>query len=410
MFPFHDERDWFIEKRFGMFIHWGLYALNEWHEQDQWRRRIPRDEYVKLKDQFNPLNFNPDAWLDVAEAAGMEYVCFTTKHHDGFCMWDTAETDYNIMNAPYGKDILGMLAEACERRDMRLCLYYSVVDWHHPNYPNQGRSHELEKPEVGDEPDFDTYLDFLKAQLRELCTNYGTISGIFWDMNVTGIVDESVNDMIRELQPSAVINDRGMDAGDYGTPERDMHGDSSRVYKRRTEACQSVGRESWGYRANEDYYSDIHLIRSIDKTLARGGNYLLNVGPKPDGTLPDDAVAILQRIGVWYQSVKESFVTPASDKTDNLDVLLTEDGNTIYVHLVEQPTMRRVLLSPMTTLPKQATLLNTGQAISFSDDSLPTLHMNSDGLLAEGNKSYLRLTDIPVNALTGTIIVIKLEF
>ena len=410
MFTFHDERDWFTEKRFGLFIHWGLYTLNEWHEQDQWRRRIPRDEYVKLKDQFNPVNFDPDAWLDVAEEAGMEYIFFTTKHHDGFCMWDTAQTDYNIMNTPYGQDILGKLAEACHRRDFPLCLYYSVVDWHHPNYPNQGRSHELEQPYPEDNPDIDAYLDFLKAQIRELCTQYGTIRGIFWDLNVTGIVDESINNMIRELQPSAVINNRGFDDGDYGTPERDIHPDTSRVYTRRTEANQSVGRESWCYRANEDYYSDYHLIRSIDRAMARGGNYLLNVGPKPDGTLPQEAVEILQRIGKWYKSVKESFVTPLSDRTDNLDVLLTAKDNTVYVHLANQPTMHRVLLRPMTELPKKATLLNTGEAVSFADDPLPTLHMNSDGLLTSGPKSFLRLTNLPVNELTGTVMVVKLEF
>lgn len=410
MFPFNDERDWFNEKRFGLFIHWGLYALNEWHEQDQWRRRISRDDYVKLQDQFNPVNFDPDAWLDVAEAAGMEYVCFTTKHHDGFCMWDTAQTDYNIMNTPYGQDIMGMLAEACQRRGFPLMLYHSVVDWHHPNYPNQGRSHELDHPDPGDDPNFDAYLDFLKAQIRELCTNYGTIHGIWWDMNVTGVVDESVNNMIRELQPTAVINNRGFDEGDYGTPERDMHADNLRVYNRRTEACQSVGRESWCYRTNEDYYSDRHLISSIAQALAKGGNYLLNVGPKPDGTLPDEAVSILQRIGEWYKSVKEAFVAPASEQTDNLDVLLTREGNTVYVHLVNQPTMSRVLLHPMTELPSKATLLNTGQAITFSDDPLPTLHMDTDGLLTTGSKSFLRLTGLPVNDMAGTVMVIKLEF
>lgn len=410
LFPFHDARDWFNEKRFGLFIHWGLYALNEWHEQDQWRRRIPRAEYIKLQEQFNPVYFDPDAWLDVAEAAGMEYVCFTTKHHDGFCMWDTAQTDYNIMNTPYGRDILGMLAEACQRRGFPLCLYYSVVDWHHPNYPNQGRSHELEQPEAGDKPDFDQYLDFLKAQIRELCTNYGQIHGIWWDMNVTGVVDASVNNMIRELQPAAVVNNRGFDEGDYGTPERDMHHDSARVYGRRTEACQSVGRESWCYRVNEDYYSDRHLIASIDQALAKGGNYLLNVGPKPDGTLPDEAVAILRRIGEWYKTVRESFVAPASDRTDNPDVLLTAAGDTVYVHLIEQPTMQRVLLKPMTDLPVNATLLNTGEAVTFSDDPLPTLHMDGNGLLKDGNKSFLRLTNLPVNEMTGTVMVVKLEF
>ena len=270
MFPFGDARDWFGEKRFGLFIHWGLYALNEWHEQDQWRRRIPRTEYVPLQQRFNPVNFDPDVWLDVAEAAGMEYVCFTTKHHDGFCMWNTAQTDFNIMHTPYGQDILARLAEACQRRGFPLLLYYSVVDWHHPNYPNQGRSHELEQPEPGDEPDFDQYMAFLKAQVRELCTQYGPIHGFWWDMNVTGVVDESINNMIRDLQPAAVINNRGFDHGDFGTPERDMTHDESRIFERRTEACQSVGRESWCYRANEDYYSDLHLMRSIDRCAGKG--------------------------------------------------------------------------------------------------------------------------------------------
>lgn len=409
MFPYHDARDWFTEKRFGLFLHWGLYSLNEWHEQDQWRRRIPRDEYIKLKDQFNPVNFDPDVWLDVAEKAGMEYVCITTKHHDGFCLWDTAETDYNIMNTPYKRDIIAMLAEACQRRGFPLMFYYSVVDWHHPNYPNQGRSHELEQPNDGDNPDFDKYLAFLKAQIRELCTNYGTIHGIWWDMNVTGVVDESVNDMIRELQPTAVINNRGFDEGDYGTPEREV-GETARVYSRRTEACQSVGRESWCYRPNEDYYSDRHLMSSIDQALAKGGNYLLNIGPKPDGTLPDEAVGILERVGAWYQTVKESFVMPASERTDNESVLLTAEDNVVYVHLAEQPTMRRVLLRPMTELPVKATLLNTGEDVTFADDPLPTLHMDGHGLLVDGNKSFLRLTNLPVNEMAGTVMVVKLEF
>jgi alpha-L-fucosidase len=412
VFPFGDARDWFSEKRFGLFIHWGLYALSEWHEQDQWRRRIPRTQYERLMHQFNPTRFDPDAWLDVAQAAGMEYICFTTKHHDGFCLWDTAQTDYNIMHTPYGKDTLRMLADACHKRNMPLCLYYSVVDWHHPNYPNQGRSHELPTPEPGDQPDFDKYMAFLKAQVRELCTNYGPIHGFWWDMNVTGVVDPSINNMIRELQPACVINNRGFDEGDFGTPERDFEADEARVFERRTEACQSVGRESWGYRANEDYYSDIHLMRSIDRTLAKGGNYLLNIGPKADGTLPQEAVEIVQRVGKWYLSVKEAFgdAQPVSDITDNTDVLLTERDSTIYVHLYKEPTMRRVLLRPMDKLPVKATLLNTGEAVEARIETLPTLHMNKEGLLTDGRTYYLRLVNLPVNELAGTVLVVKMEF
>ena len=356
MQPFGDGRDWFLEKRFGLFVHWGLYSIPAWHEQHQWRGSVPRADYVGLAERFNPLLFDPDAWLDLMERVGMEYICLTTKHHDGFCLWNTQHTDYNIMHTPYQKDILGMLSEACHRRGVPLCLYHSVVDWHHPNYPNQGRSHELLQPEPGDEPDWARYREFMVAQVRELCTNYGEIHGFWWDMNVTGLTDRAINDMIRALQPNAVINNRGMDEGDFGTPERDYEADDNDVclFRKRTEANQSVGRESWGYRLDEDYYSNRHLIASVDKALAKGANYLLNVGPMADGSIPPEAVVILETIGAWYNRVQESFgdARPASDRISNREALLTQRGNTLYVHLWTPPTMRRVLLRPDQAHPR----------------------------------------------------------
>ncbi|MCL5281421.1 MAG: alpha-L-fucosidase, partial [Planctomycetes bacterium] len=217
---FGDGRDWFFERRWGLFLHWGIYAVPGWHEQHQWRARVPRAEYVKLARQWNPTKFDPEAWLDLAEGVGMKYVCLTTKHHDGFCLWDTKQTSFNTMNTPYKRDILGMLADACHKRRMPLCLYYSIADWNHPNYPNQGRHHEL-PPQPQDTPDWGKYLEFLQAQVRELCTNYGAIHGFWWDMNVPKHQDPSINAMIRKLQPKAVINNRGFDEGDFGTPERD---------------------------------------------------------------------------------------------------------------------------------------------------------------------------------------------
>lgn len=411
---FGDGRDWFFEKRFGMFVHWGLYAIPAWHEQHQWRGSVPRREYEKLIHQFNPIRFDPDAWLDLAEQTGMRYLCFTTKHHDGFCLWDSAQTDYNVMHTPYGKDILRMLADACHRRRFPLCLYYSIADWHHPNYPNQGRSHELPAPEPGDQPDFARYREFLVAQVRELCTQYGEIHGFWWDMNVTGFVDPSINAMIRSLQPNAVINNRGFDEGDFGTPERDYDSTMDEVlaFERRTEACQSVGRESWGYKADEDYYSDRHLIYSIDKAMAKGGNYLLNVGPMADGTIPEEAVRILRTIGAWYEKVQESLldVEPASHLIENRDVLLTRRGNTLYVHLHKFPTMKRVLLKPIAVAPKKAILLNTGEEVEISLADLPTLHMGAGGRLIPEKQHYLRLRNLPVNEHAGTVLVVKLEF
>ena len=339
---FGDGRDWFFEKRFGLFVHWGLYAIPAWHEQIQQRGRMRRSEYEKLIEQFNPISFDPDAWLDLAEEAGMEYLCFTTKHHDGFCLWNTSETSFNVMNSPYGQDILTMLADACHRREFPLCLYYSIVDWNHPNYPNQNRSHELPAPEEGDSPDLDSYMTFLRAQVRELCTQYGEIHGFWWDQNIPEFRDPSVNDIIRSLQPKAVINNRGFDDGDFGTPERDHDLSVSEVstFDRPTEACQSVGVESWGYRKDEDYYNPHYLIQSIDNILAKGGNYLLNVGPRADGTIPPQAENILRTIGKWYQKVKESFyqTESATNITENQDVLITRTGNTLYVHLAKNPS------------------------------------------------------------------------
>lgn len=402
---FNDARDWFFEARFGMFVHWGLYAIPAWHEQFQWRRRVPRKEYEKLAQQWNPVRFDPDAWLDLAESVGMRYICFTTKHHDGFCLWDTKHTTYNTMNTPYGRDILGMLAEACHRRRFPLCLYYSCADWHHPNYPNQGRHHELD-PQPGDDPDLLKYLEYLKAQVRELCTQYGQIHGFWWDMNVDRHVDPSINAMIRELQPAAVINNRGYDEGDFGTPERDFEAasDNALAFERPVEACQSVGTESWGYRRDEDYYTDRHLMRSIDRYLARGANYLLNVGPTAEGVIPDEAVAILKRIGAWYERVKEALldVEPANELTVNRSVLLTRRGNTLYVHLHQDPVSSAVKLKPLDLAPRSATLLNTGAPVTWSLEMTPWDHLEQRG--------FLRLTGLPVNEMANTVLVVKLEF
>lgn len=401
---FGDGRDWFFQKRFGLFLHWGLYSINGWHEQEQWRRRVPRAEYVELARRWNPVKFDPDAWLDLAAEAGMEYVCLTTKHHDGFCLFETKETDYNTMNTPYGRDVVRMLADACHRRGVPLCLYYSIADWHHPNYPNQGRHHEL-PPQPGDDPDLMKYLEFLKAQITELCTQYGAIHGIWWDMNVDRHVDRSINDAIRRLQPQAVINNRGFDEGDFGTPERDYESgaDATLSFDRPTEACQSVGTESWGYRRDEDYYTDRHLLRSIDKYLARDANYLLNVGPKPDGTIPDRAAAILRRIGQWHRAVRESLTgVPASHLTSNRSVLLTRRGQTLYVHLVKDPLADSVKLKPLAVLPRSAVVLNTGQPVECAVDVVPSEHVEQG--------RYLRIRGLPANEQSNTVLVVKLEF
>jgi len=400
---FGDGRDWFFEKRFGMFIHWGLYAIPAWHEQYQWRGRIAREEYVKLAQKWNPVRFDPDRWLDLLEETGMKYLCITTKHHDGFCLWDTKLTPFNTMNTPYRKDILGMLAEACHKRGIPLCLYYSIADWNHPNYPNQGRHHEI-PPQVKDEPDWEKYLEFLKGQVRELCTNYGEIHGFWWDMNVPLHHDPSINEMIRGLQPKAVINNRGFDGGDFGTPERDYTGDESLTFEKPVEACQSVGMESWGYRKDEDYYTDCHLMRSISRYLARDANYLLNVGPDAGGCIPEVSAGILKRIGIWYAKVKESLqdVQPASGLIANRNVMITRRENTLYVHLNKEIAGNVVKMKPFNRLPVEAILLNDGKKVECAVRFSPSDHAEQ--------KAYLNLINLPLNELAGTVPVIKLKF
>jgi alpha-L-fucosidase len=403
---FGDGRDWFFEKRYGMFIHWGLYSITAWHEQYQWRARIPKEEYVKLLDQWNPKKFNPDEWLDLMEMAGMKYITITSKHHDGFCLWDTKQTKYNTMNTPYKQDVIGKLSDACHKRGMPLSFYYSIADWNQPNYPNQGRSHELAGPQKGDQPDWNKYMEFLKAQVRELCTNYGEIHGFWWDMNVPDYKDPSVNAMIRKLQPKAVINNRGFDEGDFGTPERDISTSGAEVagFDRPTEACQSVGIESWGYKKDEDYYSDRHLMRSIDRYLARGGNYLLNVGPTAEGLIPEKSTKILKNIGKWYSSVKESFenVQPSSQLIVNRNALITSRERTLYVHFFTDLIGDGFKLKPINVLPKKATLLNNNMPVECKVNLCPTDHLEQ--------KAYLRLRNLPSNEMPGTVLVVKLEF
>lgn len=412
-------RGWFSKRRLGLFIHWGLYSVPAWHEQLQWRKKIPRAEYGTLIRKFNPKAFNPSGWLDLAEEAGMEYIVFTAKHHDGFCMWDTRQTDFNVMNSPCKRDVLGMLSEECRKRRFPLGIYYSVVDWRHPNYPNMGRSHELPRPERGDKPDLAQYLEYLKAQVTELCTGYGRIREFWWDMNRTEHTDPSINNLIRSLRPGVVINDRGFDAGDFGTPERESQKTSGvSAFENQVEACNSVGSQSWGYKADEDYYSLRHLIRSIDSVMARGGNYLLNVGPKADGSLPAPAVKTVKAVGRWYKKVKESFSAPPvpgllesgfkvyrgfpPELSANPGILAGKKGSILYLHLNSFPRSEGLVMKPVVEAPKKAVLLNTGRELECGLDFLPSLWAFE--------RKFPRVRKIPVNRLSNEVPVLKVIF
>jgi alpha-L-fucosidase len=390
---------WFKQKRLGLFAHWGIYAIPAVHEQYWQRWDIPADEYAKFATEFNPTQFNPVEWLDLAQEAGMEYLVFTTKHHDGFCMWDTKLTDFNVMNSPYGKDIVGMLAEECHKRDFPLELYYSVVDWHHPAYPNLGRHHEI----VTDPGNHDSaaYLDFLKAQISELCTNYGTIHGIWWDMNVPEWKDPSVHELIRRLQPQALINNRGFGAGDLATPERDFDPEGANVHGgqgyKLTEACQSVGVNSWGYRRDEDYFSSAYFKENIDSWLAKGCNYLLNVGPDAQGLIPKEAATILRNVGQWVKPVRDSFNGRPERVLDDKTLLTQRDGDCLYVHCPAGLTSSTLSLEPLTAEPESVTLMNDGRSLPWTlEPMVYKRHLN---------EKTLRLREIPVEELSGPVVI-----
>ena len=391
----------FKDERFGMFVHFGLYSHIGWQEQYQLRMNVPKEEYIKLQGVFNPEEFDADALVKFAKDSGAQYICFTTKHHDGFCMWDTKYTDYNIMNTPYGKDILKEIAGACAKYDIKLELYYSIPDWHHKNSINDGiASHSLSKPNPGDEPNEDLYIEYIKNQMSELCSNYGKIYSIFWDIPPSHR-DKSVNDFVRRLQPHIMFNDRGYDKGDYSTPEREERIKAAE-FSRLCEACQSVGAQSWGYREEEDYFTPQSIIASMSSILIKGGNYLLNVGPDGKGNLPEDSKRIFATAGDWYKRIHESLVDTKYFHVGGFDYTVRE--NTVYLHLPPACGCCGFILKPFTVAPCKATLLNDGREIDAKVVYSPWDYDK------EKNIPHLHIGKLPVEEFLHENMVVKMEF
>lgn len=407
-----DQRDpsadkWEFRRRFGMFLHWGIYAVGDYHEQHQQRLGLSREQYAGFAEKFNPTHFDPDAIVALARQCGMEYIVFTAKHHDGFCMWDSASCLFNVMKTPYGRDVLLMLAEACQRGGLKFGIYYSVVDWRHPNYPNEGRHHELPGPQRGDSPDMEAYVSYVRAQVSELCGGrYGPIAFFWWDMNVVEHVEPSINAMIRSLQPGILINNRGFDAGDYSTPEREWDEDARGAcsYPGMVEACNSLGSLSWGAKSDDELYTCRFLCASIGRYLARGANYLLNLGPTASGEIDKRQAALLRRIGAWYLAVKEAFdaTEPANELTLNRAVFLTRRDNMLYVLLLTPPSTSGVRLKPIDQMPRRAVLLNDVSEVECLVD-MPAFD-------AGHGRRFLRLHNLDTMGMADTVPVIRMEF
>jgi alpha-L-fucosidase len=313
--------DWWREARFGMFIHWGLYAIpagvwkglsypgaSEWL---MYSAKIRPQDYAPLLGQFNPERFDAREWVRTAKSAGMKYVVVTSKHHDGFALWHTKQSDWHVGNTPFRRDVLKELSEACHEEGMRFCLYHSILDWNHPDYlPRQEWD---DRP--ADEADFDRYVDFMKAQLAELLGgDYGGIGVLWfdgeWEDTWTHDRGKDLYEYVRSLQPDIIVNNRvdkgrngmagitqGDFLGDYDTPEQQVP--EGKLYDVDWESCMTMN-DSWGFHQNDhNWKSADTLIRQLVDCASKGGNYLLNVGPDSDGRIPQPSLARFEEIGEW---------------------------------------------------------------------------------------------------------------
>ena len=397
------------ENKFGMFIHWGIYAQTELHEQAIARYDIKWSDYEPLMNSFNPTEYDPEEWVLLAKRAGMKYICFTAKHHDGFCMWDTKYTDFNIMNTPYGKDVLKMLADACEKHGMLLSIYYSNPDWHHRYGYNPNATHQW-CSRYKDSPDLEKYKQYIKDQITELLTGYGKIYTLFWDIP-PHVEDPSINELARKLQPDIYINDRGWSEADFSTPEREYEDVGGGRFTRMTEACNSVGVESWGYRREEIFYTTRHLTSSIDRIMARGGSYLLNVGPNAKGRIEEKYIDRLMLVADWYKRMEGALECHEADEREYEirgaeEWLVTSKNNKSYFHFPTGLISSALVFSKYPSLPKSVRLLNTNTPLPYKLTRLPECFDSETGMGFE----ILHVTAIPADELSAEPIVVEIEW
>ncbi|MBM4104318.1 MAG: alpha-L-fucosidase [Planctomycetes bacterium] len=279
--------------RFGMFIHWGPVSLTG--EEIGWSRgkQTPIEEYDRLYKRFNPEKFNADQWVRAAKAAGMKYIVLTTKHHDGFCLWDTRQTDYNIMNSPFKRDVVKELAAACKKQGIEFGTYYSTCDWHHPDFPLTSPGGKVQR----EQSNLDRYTDYLKAQVKELLTNYGPLITLWFDVpqKFNAQRGQKVIDMCRSIQPTIVINNRTGAKGDFDTPEQKVGGFNR---QRPWETCMTICQQ-WAWKPDDKMKSEKECIQMLLSIIGGDGNLLFNVGPMPDGQIEPRQVERLKEMGQW---------------------------------------------------------------------------------------------------------------
>ncbi len=385
------ERDarmaWWRDARFGMFIHWGLYAVpaGVWKGEEtrgigEWimaTANIPVAEYEPLAKQFNPVKFDPAEWVSIAKDAGMKYLVITSKHHDGFSMWDSRTSDYDIVDrTPYGQDVLGPLARECQRQGVKMCFYYSILDWHHPaqyvdpeaENPRQGhgsnRIHEDRKA---------GYVTYMKGQLKELITRYDPWMLWFdgdWVEWWTAPDGKDLYSYVRSLKPDIIVNNRvgkgrqgmaGMSegeeaAGDFGTPEQQIP--ATGLPGVDWESCMTMN-DTWGFKSfDHDWKSTETLVRNLIDIASKGGNYLLNVGPTAEGLIPQPSVERLKEMGQWMKVNGEAiYGTQASPFEQPGWGRFTRKPGRLYAHVFDWPESGELSIPPLENKVTKATLL-----------------------------------------------------
>ena len=374
---------WWRAARFGMFIHFGVYSTigrHEWVMEDE---AIPVAEYAPHATTFHPHLGSPRAWARLAKQAGMKYMVLTTKHHEGFCNFDTKHTEYNAAKQGPGRDVVREYVEAARAEGLRVGFYYSLMDWHHPDGAKCATDEEARK----------RFIEYTHGLIRELLTNYGKIDVLWydvaWPLDPKGWESIRMNQMVFELQPEIVVNNRNKLTGDFSTPEQRIVAETG---GRAWESCMTMN-DSWGYQAADDNWKNSRTILRNLITCARDdGNYLLNIGPKPDGSIPEPSVRALREAGEWLQTNGHTiFETDICQVRRSNYASFTRKGNTLFMHVHFWPG-EYVAISGLLVKVTAAKLIKTGEPVTFAQDEF-----------------RVRFTGLPVEAPDYPLTTIAIE-
>jgi alpha-L-fucosidase len=408
--------EWFTNDRFGMFIHWGLYALPARHEWVKKREQITTEDYQKYFDHFDPDLYDPKLWAADARAAGMKYAVITSKHHEGFCLWDSQLTDYKVTNTPIGRDLLKEWVEAFRAEGLKVGFYHSVIDWHHPDFVVDGIHPQSEDQAFREQEkgrDQAKYTEYLHGQTRELLTNYGKIDILWYDFtgpekNRESWDSEALVKVARELQPDIILNDRidYPESADFVTPEQYQPKETPTRNGQKVvwEACQTLN-GSWGYdRDNLDWKSPELLVKMLVDSVAKGGNVLLNVGPTGRGEFDSRARASLAELGEWTRLHGRSIYGAGPCEFEApVDCRFTQRGNRLYLHIFSWP-FQTIHLPGFAGKVEYAQLLNDASEIRMREGDPHAVAQNTT---ATGDGDELVLT-VPIQAPDVLVPVIEL--